>query len=207
MPASGAARPLYIRNLFISPRCRSGRRAGSRRTTTSIAGRSPAACASTCPPARVRPARPPIVAAGPIPPCGGADTAGSTGGGPCAVSPDRFPRARRCRCRRCGACQPLLACRCGASMPGVPRRRGSRARTAVTERQRTRWAGNGRLGSAGRQQCGRGVIKHFSLRFSHLRRKEACRDGLGDREVGMLPPGPNGMRSGRRRSGAEGGVR
>ena len=40
-----------------SPRCRRDHRApASRRETTSIAGRSPAACASTCPPARARPA-------------------------------------------------------------------------------------------------------------------------------------------------------
>ena len=57
------------------------------------------------------------------------------------------------------------------------RRRGSRSRTTVTERWQTRWGGNGRPESAGRQQCGSCVTKLFSLRFSHLQRKRLYRGG------------------------------
>ena len=140
MPASGAARPLYGRRLFLtpvsgtpacsgwgrSPRCRGARRApASRWATTLIAGRRPAACARTCPPARDRPApfrplspryRSPVwywktTPDGPV-------------GGRCAVSPVRIPRAFHCHCRRRGACRPWPSCRCerGASTLGAPRR-------------------------------------------------------------------------------------
>ena len=214
MPASAAARPLYrvryagtphgyVRGdgrVAASPRRPS--RAGSRRATTLIAGRRPAACASTCPPARARPAPSTHCRRRSDPPCGGADPAGRTCRRPwrCVAgsvpprAPVSLPASRRmpavavkpmrstCRpaARRWGSFCPRRRARRspGRRRKWWRRRRGSRARTAVTEHWQTRWAANGRLESAGQQQCGSRFTKLFSLCFSHLRRKEACRDGL-----------------------------
>ena len=205
----------------IAPRLPAGQRRRSPGATR------PRAQAPVRPPAP-DPPRPPIVAAGPIRRVVPQIPPDAPVGGPGAVSPDRFPRVRRCRCRHSRrmpavAVEPMRStCRPAARRldsfrprprarrpPGRRRwrswrrRRGSRARTVVTERWQTRWAGNGRPESAGRQQCGSRVTKHFSLRFNHLRREEACRDGLEWPPGCMLPPGPSRMRAG----GAEGGVR
>ena len=48
----------------------------------------------------------------------------------------------------------------------------------VRDSKQTRWAGNGRVESPGRQRDGSRVRKFISLRFSHLRRKEGRRHGL-----------------------------
>lgn len=116
-------------------------RPGSRRATTLIAGRSPAACASTCPPARARPAPSTHCRRRSDPPCGGADPAGRT----CRRSwrcvagsvPPRAPAALKASRRMPAvAVEPMRStCRSAARRWGsfCPRRRGTAAAREAAE--------------------------------------------------------------------------